>query len=201
MRQFPLFETIAIKDKQILNLDYHQQRYEQAIQHYFGAEKQFDLIDVIKLPEDLPNHLIRCKVEYNATQYQVSFFDYTPRTIQRFKCVYTQDLDYRFKYSDREMLDRLKSDQADEVIIINNGLVGDCTIGNLLFSKQGKWYSSQDYLLKGTQLSQLLAQKRVELVEISADDLFQYDKIMMINALNPFDLARAIPITTGSILR
>ncbi|OOH90365.1 branched-chain amino acid aminotransferase [Pasteurellaceae bacterium 15-036681] len=200
MHQFPLFETIAIKNKQFLNLDYHQKRYEKAIRDYFGEEPKFDLAESLKLPLDIGNNLIRCKVEYNCDEYQVSFFDYTPRLLQRFQCVYTENLDYQFKYSNREPLDKLKSAHSDEVIIINNGFVSDCTIGNLLFAKQGKWYSSSHYLLRGTQLSKLVDKGKVDLIEIRAKDIFNYEQIMMVNALNPFDLKRAIPITSASIL-
>ena len=124
----------------------------------------------------------------------MKYFPYVPKAIRTFQCVYVEGLDYRFKYSDRQCLEKLKTESADEVIIINNGFVSDCTIGNLLFLKQNQWYSSTHFLLKGTQLSYLLAQNQVCLTEISVADLSSFEKVMMINALNPFDEKRAISV-------
>ena len=80
----------------------------------------------------------------------------------------------------------------DEAVIIHDKKVTDCRIGNLIFFKDGIWYGSKNYLLKGTQLSRLLSENRVQLKEINADEIHQYEKVMMINAMNPFDESRAI---------
>ncbi|MDO9795428.1 branched-chain amino acid aminotransferase, partial [Glaesserella parasuis] len=72
---------------------------------------------------------------------------------------------------------------------------------NLLFLKQGKWYSPNHYLLKGTQLSYLLDEQKISLIDIPVEALFDYEQIMVINALNPFDLQRAVPITSDRIFR
>ncbi|MDE8033843.1 aminotransferase class IV family protein [Actinobacillus equuli subsp. equuli] len=201
MYRFPLFETIAIIDGEPQNLAYHQQRFESAIKLYFNAQPQWQLAEVICVPDEFQQGSVRCRIDYNASEFEQQFFLYTPRKINSFQCVYTEDLDYRFKYSDRKRLDSLKTLQADEVIIINNGKVSDCTIGNLLFLKQGQWFSSQDYLLKGTQLSKLLEASMVQLVQITSQDLPQYEQVMMVNALNPFDLQRALPISAINFAR
>lgn len=201
MYRFPLFETIAIIDGEPQNLAYHQQRFENAIKQYFNAQPSRQLADVICVPVGFRQGRVRCRIDYNASEFQRQFFPYTPREISTFQCVYTEDLDYCFKYSDRKRLDSLKTLQADEVIIINNGKVSDCTIGNLLFSRKGYWFSSQDYLLKGTQLTKLVETGVVELVQITPQDLSRYEQIMMVNALNPFDLQRALPVSAINFVR
>ncbi|SUT86884.1 Branched-chain amino acid aminotransferase/4-amino-4-deoxychorismate lyase [Actinobacillus ureae] len=201
MCRFPLFETIAIIDGEPQNLAYHQQRFESAIKQYFNAQPQWQLADMICVPNEFRQGNVRCRIDYNAGEFQQRFFLYTPRKISTFQCVYTEDLDYCFKYSDRKRLDLLKTLQADEVIIINNGKVSDCTIGNLLFSRKGRWFSSRDYLLKGTQLTKLVEEGIVQLVQITPQDLPQYEQIMMVNALNPFDLQRVLPISAINFVR
>lgn len=195
MCRFPLFETIAIIDGESQNLAYHQQRLESTMNQYFHTQPQQQLADMICVPDEFQQGSVRCRIDYNASEFQQQFSLYSPRKINSFQCVYTEDLDYCFKYSDRKRLDSLKTLQADEIIIINNGKVSDCTIGNLLFYRKGKWFSSQDYLLKGTQLTKLVETGVVDLVQITAQDLLQYEQIMMVNALNPFDLQRALPIS------
>lgn len=198
MCQFPLFETIAILDGKPQNLAYHQARFEQAMRDYFQVEPLWQLADLITVPKEYQQGLVRCRLDYNACDYRVQFFVYTPRKFSRLQCVYTENLDYRFKYADRKRLDSLKTLQSDEVIIINNGCVSDCTIGNLLFFKAGKWYSSCDYLLKGTQLSYLVDQGVVELVKIPVETISTYEKVMIVNALNSFKNGQIITISNIS---
>lgn len=200
MCQFPLFETLALIDGKFHRLPFHQQRVNTAFADYFRCNHPLNLAD-IAIPTAFQQGFFRCRIDYNAEQYSVNFYPYSPKKMSQFQLVYTENLDYRFKYSDRKRLDLLKKSTIDEVIIINNGFVSDCTIGNLLFLKNNRWYSPKNYLLKGTQLSYLLAEDYIELIEIRAEDIFYFEKIMVINALNPFSLDRAVPITSHSVLR
>ncbi|MFA9487753.1 MULTISPECIES: aminotransferase class IV family protein [unclassified Mannheimia] len=192
MYQFPLFETISVIGGKVKNLPYHQQRFEQAVREYFGCEPTFTLAQILVVPEPYQQGKVRCRVDYNATECEIKFFPYSPKQVERFRCVEVENWDYHLKFSDRKRFDLLNILQNEEVIIINNGNFSDCSIGNLLFLKGGVWYSPQDYLLKGTQLTQLLDQGKVHLTKITQADLGQYEKIMLINALNPFDEARAL---------
>lgn len=202
MCQFPLFETLAVRDGKFQNLIFHQQRVNNAFQHFFRSKCILNLAE-IAIPIEFQQGFFRCRIDYSQSDFIVSFYPYQPRKIERFQLVYTDNLDYQFKYSDRKRLnfqEKLSPQLADEVIIINNGFVSDCSIGNLLFYKKGKWFSPQHYLLKGTQLSYLLDQNKVTLLPIKAEEIFSFEQIMLINALNPFDLTRAIPISASSIL-
>ncbi|KDD79369.1 aminotransferase class IV family protein [Glaesserella parasuis] len=201
MCQYPLFETVAIIDGKIQNIFYHQQRMNNAFIYYFKHENSFELLDIIKVPEAYQKGLVRCRIDYNTKEHQVQFFHYIPKAIKNFQCVYVENFDYQFKYTDRVELDKLKQTAGDEIILVNNGFISDCSIGNLLFLKQGKWYSPNHYLLKGTQLSYLLDEQKISLIDIPVEALFDYEQIMVINALNPFDLQRAVPITSDRIFR
>ncbi|HDZ6717570.1 TPA: aminotransferase class IV, partial [Mannheimia haemolytica] len=193
MCRFPLFETLSIIDGKVQNLQYHQQRFEQATQEYFGCEPRFSLADILVVPEASQRGKVRCRIDYNATEFELKFFIYSPKKVERFRLVEVENWDYHLKFSDRKRFDLLPILQNEEVIILNNGYVSDCSIGNLLFLKQGIWYSPQHYLLKGTQLSKLLDEGKVVLAKIAKQDLHQYEKIMLINALNPFEEPRALP--------
>ncbi|MEG9498471.1 aminotransferase class IV family protein [Mannheimia indoligenes] len=193
MCQFPLFETLSIIDGKVQNLDYHQKRFEQAVQKYFDCEPVFTLAQILVVPEAYQQGKVRCRIDYNFSEFEIKFFAYSPKQVERFRCVEVENWDYHLKFSDRKRFDLLNILQNEEVVIINNGNVSDCSIGNLLFLKDGVWCSPQDYLLKGTQLTQLLEQNKVNLTKITQADLGQYEKIMLINALNPFDESRALP--------
>lgn len=191
MCQYPIFETIAILNGKPQNLEYHQARMNEVMKDYFHQTNPFTLENIIQVPEEYQSGLVRCRIDYNEKEYQTLFAAYQRREIKSYQCVYLDKIDYRFKYSNRADFEKIKTNK-DEAIIIQNNKVTDCRIGNLLFLKENIWYSPKDYLLKGTQLSRLLAENKVVLKEIWANEITQYEQIMMINAMNPFDETRAI---------
>lgn len=223
-----LFETVAIVRGRIVNLSYHNRRFV-AGQLFLGCRHIIHdlqpLIDAYLCNNPIKNTPsstvrrgrityanINTNVNINAntnnydnakrtdTVISVECFDYTPKPINRLKIIHHNNLDYRYKYSDRRVFARLlataqASDAVDEIIIINHGQVSDCTIGNLLFWQNGRWYTPSTPLLCGTQRQFLLEQGRIALADISVDELKNYEKLMMVNALNPFDERRALPMT------
>lgn len=191
MSRFPVFETIAIIDGIPQNLSFHQARMDNTIEKLFQKTSVFNLEEIIQVPTEYQNGLIKCRIDYNQQDFNIIFSAYQRREIKNYQCIYLDKLNYTFKYTNRTIFENIKIEK-DEAIIIQNGKITDCRIGNLLFLKNNIWYSSKDYLLKGTQLSNLLSKNRIELAEIRVDDLHQYEEVMMINAMNPFDEGRAI---------
>nr|WP_314741979.1 aminotransferase class IV family protein [uncultured Haemophilus sp.] len=192
MYQYPIFETIAILNGKPQNLEYHQVRMNKAVEFLFKNANSLNLAEIIQIPKEYQTGLVRCRIDYNQQDYKTLFAPYQKREIKSYQCVYLDNIDYQFKYSNRSDFEKINIDN-DEAIIIQNNKVTDCRIGNLLFLKENIWYSPKDYLLKGTQLSYLLAQNKIVLKEINVNEIHQYEKIMMINAMNPFDESRAIP--------
>lgn len=201
---FPLIETIAIRDGQIQNLAYHQRRYEQGVQFLKSSSsyKFKQLAEVIDIPSEFLTGLVRCRVDYNADEMTVAFYPYQARKISSFKIVEQNDIDYRYKYADRNALNELVSQKqdCDDIIVIKNQYVTDSSIANLLFLKNGIWYTPHQPLLQGTQRAKLLDEQKITSQEISISQIFDYEKIMFINALNEFDEQRAIHITPKSIV-
>lgn len=191
MSRFPVFETIAIIDGIPQNLSFHQARMDNTIEKLFQKTSVFNLEEIIQVPTEYQNGLIKCRIDYNQQDLNIIFSVYQRREIRNYQCVYLDNLDYTFKYTNRTIFEDIKMTK-DEAVIIQDKKVTDCRIGNLIFFKDGIWYGPKNYLLKGTQLSRLLSENRVQLKEIYTDEIHQYEKVMMINAMNPFDESRAI---------
>ena len=191
MSLFPVFETIAIIDGIPQNLAFHQARMDNTIEKLFQKTSVFNLEEIIQVPTEYQNGLIKCRIDYNQQDFNIIFSAYQRREIRNYQCVYLDNLDYTLKYTNRTIFEDINMIK-DEAVIIHGKKVTDCRIGNLIFFKDGIWYGSKNYLLKGTQLSRLLSENRVQLKEINADEIHQYEKVMMINAMNPFDESRAI---------
>lgn len=191
-----LFETIAINNGRIFNLAYHNRRFKQG-QLFLHCQMMIDdIADVIYVPDEFNNKFIRCRVTYDKYNIKTEYFDYTPKTIESFKMIEHDEIDYTYKYDDRKLLNQLLSQKGDcdEIIIIKHGLVTDCSIGNLLFLKDDQWYTPNTPLLTGTQRAYLLDNHKIHLANIDKNDIWQYEKVMMINALNAFDENRAVLI-------
>lgn len=185
---FPLFETIAIENGKIKNIALHQARYERSLITYYGksAVTFFNLLDLIQVPKELHNKFVRCRIDYNAHQTQISYLEYTPKTHRVFKPIVCNEIDYSSKYADRELINTLfaQKGEADEIIIIKDSFVTDCSIGNLAFRKGTQWFTPNTPLLKGTQREYLLQSGQLQEIEIRQEQLEQFDEIRVINALN-----------------
>lgn len=187
---FPLFETIAIIDGQPQNLYLHQQRYLRSLQQYYGIfGKIADFSTLIQVPVDFQTGLVRCRLDYNQHIQQLRFFPYQRRQFINFQPVLCDEIHYDLKFSQRMMLDILYTQRqnADEILIVKKGLITDCSIGNLLFKRQGQWFSPQTPLLQGTQRELLLRQEKIQLRHIKLSELDLFEDIRVINALNPLE--------------
>lgn len=190
MCRLMLFETILIEHGVAQNLPFHQQRVEKAFAEFFPEATAFNLNTHLNIPEKYRQGIIRCRIDYNRNDVQIIYSRYQRANIQEFEFIERSGLDYRFKYSNRDIFADLTPNQ----IIVNDGFISDTPIANLLFYRQGRWFSPAHYLLQGTQLSALLAAGKVTIAPIRPSELTQYEKMMWINAMNPFDEQRAMPL-------
>ncbi|HHF3814093.1 TPA: aminotransferase class IV [Haemophilus influenzae] len=90
------------------------------------------------------------------------------------------------KYSDRSLINTLFAQRGacDEIMIIKNGKVTDCSIGNLIFRQGKKWYTPDTPLLLGTQREKLLQEGKIQERTIFLEDIVNFDEIKIINAMN-----------------
>ncbi|MXN88850.1 aminotransferase class IV family protein [Pasteurella canis] len=190
---FSLFETIAIVNGEIQHLALHQQRYIDSLKQFYAkkAVNVHDFAQVIQIQTALEQTqyapLIRCRIDYNATELQVQYFAYQRKTYRTFQPVICDDIEYGLKYADRTPLAQLlqQKGDCDEIMIIKQGKVTDCTIGNLVFRRGKHWFTPDTPLLAGTQRTKLLAENKIQQCTILLEDIATFDEIRLINALNP----------------
>ena len=185
---YPLFETLCIENGKIQNIDLHQARYERSLRAYYGksAVKIFNLFSLIQPPALLQNRLIRCRINYNDKTTQIQYFEYHRKIYRTFQPIICDDIEYGLKYSDRCLINTLFAQRGacDEIIIIKNGKVTDCSIGNLIFRQEKKWYTPDSPLLLGTQREKLLREGKIQERTIFQEDIVNFDEIKIINAMN-----------------
>ena len=148
------------------------------------------------MPDHVDEGTWKCKVVYGMAVEQVTFDPYPGRQISSFKLIDGgSDIDYTYK-GDRTQLRALYDlrGKHDDIIIVKDGYVTDSFWSNLLLSQDGRWYTPANPLLRGTMRQYLLDTGMITERIILADSIDTYDHIMSINALNPFDLNRAVEL-------
>ena len=180
-----LFETIKYQDKRFHNIEYHQKRMDEAFELFLNAKNPFKLEELLENNQPVTNSTHRCRISYYLTGYSIEFIPYTIRKIHSLKIIKNNDIDYSFKYEDRNQLIELLNQKgdADEIVICKSGYLTDSSYSNIILHKDGIWYTPDTYLLNGTKRQYLLNSGIIKEKAIHLDDLEQYDSISLINAM------------------
>lgn len=185
----PLVETLKLKDGIVHNTEYHQYRLNGAMAELFPEAERIDLASAILIPGNYLSGLYKVRVLYGPTIDKVEISSYIPRTIRSLKIVLHESVDYHLKYTNRQVLQELFAQRVDcdDIIIVKNGLVTDSFAANLLFFDGQKWVTPDSPLLKGTQRQFLLDGGIVCEKKIRVEDIFNYQKVGLVNSMLDFE--------------
>lgn len=182
-----LVESIKILNGRCYNLALHEARLNRSRFEVFGISDKCHLMQYIQVPEAYSYGLVKCRVIYDSDIREITYSHYQIRKIQSVKIVETENLNYEYKWIDRSQLDELFNQRcdADEIIIVNNGLVTDGYYYNLVFEKDGHFFTPKSPLLHGIQRASLFNKGKIEILDILGSDIAVFDKVHYINALTP----------------
>lgn len=183
-----LIESICIKDQVIQLLDYHNRRANLARLELFKRTDTLDFSTVIDVSE-AKDKIVKCRIVYGDKVESIEYQPYELKAIRRLKVIEIDDTyNYDYKYLDRGQLDAYFSQRggADDMIMIQNGLVTDSYYGNLAFLKCGTWYTPEKPLLKGTKRARLLDKKQMVAAQIKKEEISTYDSVRIFNAMIEF---------------
>ena len=183
-------ETIKIKDGQIYNIKWHNSRCNHTRQDFFNISKILYLQQHIKAP---PKGLFRCRIVYAKEVISIAYIPYQAKKIKIFNIVQS-NIEYNYKYVNREVLDRLKIEIYDdnEIIIEKNGLLTDTSIANIAFYDGHRWVTPQKPLLKGTMRMKLLESGFITEKEIKSEDIKHFSNFALMNAMIGFQIQKSI---------
>lgn len=182
MKQF--VETIRIENGVPNLFEEHLARLQRTARHYFGASLDISAHELLPPPE-MKENVLKCRVLYSDKIESIEFEPYQKRNIRSLRVVHDNDIDYAYKSTDRERLNRLFAQRgdADEIIIVKNGLVTDTSFSNLLFENKDGLFTPDSFLLNGVQRQSLLQSGLAHELTISAEDIPRFTKIHLINAM------------------
>ena len=192
-------ESIKIDHGKAFALAMHNDRMNRTRQHFWKGCKELDLYACLNsLPEE---GLYKCRVVYGEQITLVEYVPYTLRKVETLKLVCCDDIDYRYKSTDRSQLQTAFEQRADadDVLIVKNGLLTDTSIGNIALYDGKEWITPQTPLLEGVHRRKLLQQGAIKERSIAKEEVMNYQKIRIFNALIDFG-AIEITINEQSLL-
>lgn len=122
---------------------------------------------------------------YGESIKEITYSRYHRKSIKSLKLVSDNSIDYHCKFQDRSHINDLYAQRGDcdDIIIVKDGMLTDCSYSNLALLKDGKWFTPIDCLLRGTRRQQLIDQGRLAEKKIVVEDLQEYDCVSLINAM------------------
>jgi len=188
-----LVETISVIDGKALHLGYHQERLNRSQKALFESFVPIHLNEIIKPPSSQGQ--LKCRVIYAEDLIDVSFSTYHEKEIKSLKII-ESDIDYSFKYCNRDELNELyaKREDADDILIVKNGLITDSSFANVAFWDGFKWITPKSPLLKGTTRERLIKNGFLVQRDIYIDEIKKFNSFALMNAMIGFK-----PIKNGTI--
>jgi 4-amino-4-deoxychorismate lyase len=194
-----LFETIKVQNRKFHNIEMHSRRAANSRRILFGIEDQFDLREVVSLPDDLDDGLYKCRIVYAQTVQKVEFLHYIPKRIRTLRLVLDDTIQYDHKYLDRSCFEKLLlSAQADDILIVRHGFVTDTSFANVAFYDGKNWVTPAHPLFRGSRRQILLENGKIHEAEVGQKDLQQFAHAALINAM--LDLGDAPFVSIENIL-
>ena len=179
-------ETICVEKGEAQRLSFHDARLNRTRLEVFGRKEPIDLASFIH-PE-LYQQRTKCRVVYAEDVMKVEFIPYRMRPVRSLRLVPADTIDYRYKSTNRLcLIDAFQlRGTSDDVLIVRKGLITDTSICNVAFWNGSEWLTPRRPLLEGTRRASLLREGRIQTADISVDDLGDFSRVRMFNALIGF---------------
>lgn len=180
----PLFiESIKIKDGEFCNLSLHLDRMQKSVKEVLNKTIRFDL-SVLQIPMELCSGIVKCRLLYDEEIHTVEFQPYRFKQINHMRVIWNDEIDYSYKRTDRYLIEQMvQQAEADEILIVKNGLLTDTSISNIVLEDDTGLYTPSSYLLAGTKRCFLLKQRVISEKEISIESLSDFHTLHLINAM------------------
>lgn len=184
-----LIESIQLKDGRFNNLRYHELRMNHSLKELYGVSERINLLHYLSLLDYPRKGVYKCRLLYDGLSRQAEFQPYTLKPIASLKLIFDDALVYNHKYADRSAIDQLvrQKGECNDILIVKNGWVTDCSYANIVFKSGNKWYTPDTYLLRGTMRESLLETGEIEGQQIKVRDINKFEKFKLVNAMLGFE--------------
>lgn len=186
-------ETIRIEKCKANNLFYHEQRVNETLNAVCSNTRAWKIEDILNRFDYNPDIVYKARIIYDINGVVFSEASpYSMKTVKSLRLVTDDEIDYSFKYENRDCIDRLMQykGNCDNIIIVRNNLLTDTSYTNIALWNGSEWHTPKHPLLNGTMRRYLLSESRIIERDISTDDIRKYRQISMFNSM--IDLGRIV---------
>lgn len=189
-----LLETIRIDEGKIINLSYHQMRFDKSREAHFRHVPPLQLSSLIDPPKQ--EGVFRCRILYTDTVEDIEYLPYTPKKIEKLKIVQS-DIAYPYKYANRHAFETLLKTypEYDDILIEKNDLITDTTIANIAFFDGEQWITPKKPLLEGTMRAKFIDKGFIHPYHVAKEDIKNFTHVALMNAMIGFKILNNVTIT------
>lgn len=176
-------ESICCLEGKAQLIDLHQERVNRTFLEFFPQYTPIKLSDIV---QNIPaKGKCKCRVEYSFRLHSIEFIFYQTPSIHSLQIVQSDSIEYEYKSTKREELDRVFEQRglADDIIIVKNGRVTDSYFANLVFFDGKKWWTPDRPLLQGIKRQSLINLGLLKTKRILKKDLSTFQKVSLINSM------------------
>ncbi len=192
-------EVVKVLDGKYLDMSYHLARMDKTMHAFFNTSIHIELREE-DIPKELQLGLTKCRILYSCDDIKIEYERYNFKGIKTLKLVKDNAINYAYKYANRGRFDHLldKKGECDDILIIKNGLITDTSFTNIVLENEDGLFTPTSYLLEGTKRRALLETGRIKETIVKPEDLGNYSKLYLINAM--ITLEDNISIPTSSVI-
>ena len=177
-------ETLCISNGEVRNLPYHDKRLNDTRTHFWKDSQPIRLEDYIK-PTSTAGK-VKVRVEYGERGIEeINYSPYNLRQVQSVALLRSDSIDYTYKSTNREAINRLFALRGsyDDILIVKQGLLTDTSIANIALFDGSCWYTPRIPLLRGTKRASLLERGLLQEKDIRPEDLSAFSTLRLFNAM------------------
>ncbi|ALK84376.1 Aminodeoxychorismate lyase [Phocaeicola vulgatus] len=178
-------------------MSYHNERLNNTLHHFWPDCAGIELGEYLKLTPEMNG--MKCRVIYDGSGIkEISYEAYQMRPVHSLQLVYSDDIDYTYKSTDREALNRLFAcrGERDDILIVRRGLLTDTSIANIALFDGKDWFTPKLPLLRGTCRTALIDNGIIKEKDIRPEELSSYSFVRLFNAMIKWG---ALEFSTGTI--
>jgi len=174
-----------VRDRQLHNLEWHQQRVDKVSRECFGKSSLFTISDLLKIPPCLEPGDYKCRLIYSNHIERIEFAPYSRKKVTSLRLIEHNSINYSYKSTDRTQLKALFDQRSgsEDILIVRNDLVTDSYYANVVFYDGKQFITPSMPLLQGTKRAKLIAEGRIKPGEITRRNIWKFNEIHLINAM------------------
>lgn len=185
-------ETIKIVNGELVNFDLHLTRMAKTLNYHYRSFHNTVLLNHINIAAQQVvkskckgANIYKMRIVYTYNDYSISAEPYIAKPVQSLKIVHDNTIDYSYKYEERSRLTSLLMlrENCDDILICKNGFITDTSFSNIVFKKDGSYFTPSHFLLNGTKRMQLVSNGFIKETEITLLNIYEYECFNLINAM------------------